>query len=164
MQTSDNSIERHVITGAIERERALTCHHLRPVCHSKLVFSPALTILPLIPAPSKRPKTVRRNSETTSWSRGESRSEGAFVNERNRIALISRGLHTEAARLHISFFTSRRIWVRVAQSGPGADGQILVQTPLLGTGEARLGGVVRDVEAEDRRICPKTYACHSCTS
>jgi hypothetical protein len=58
------------------REVALTCHHLRPVCHGKLVSKPALTILPLIPAPSKRPNTVRRNKETTSWSRGESRSVG----------------------------------------------------------------------------------------
>lgn len=81
-------IERHVTTDSIERESALTCHHLRPVGHGMFVFSPALTILPLIPAPSKRPKTVRRNSETTSWSRGESRSEGGIVNKRNRIAQI----------------------------------------------------------------------------
>jgi hypothetical protein len=52
----------------------LTCHHLRPVFQGKLVSKPALTILPLIPAPSKRPNTVRRNKVTTSWSRGESRS------------------------------------------------------------------------------------------
>jgi len=55
----------------------LTCHHLRFVCQGKLISVPALAILPLIPAPSKRPNTVRRNKETTSWSRGESRSEEA---------------------------------------------------------------------------------------
>ena len=71
----DNWIERrHVMATVVERSSALTCHHLRPVCQGKLVSKPALTILPLIPAPSKRPNTVRRNKVTTSWSRGESRS------------------------------------------------------------------------------------------
>jgi hypothetical protein len=70
------SIERqcHCRFCREEREGRPTCHHLRPVCQGKLVSKPALTILPLIPAPSKRPKTVRRNNVTTSWSRGESRS------------------------------------------------------------------------------------------
>ena len=74
---------------------------------------------------------------------------------------IRPGVHTEAARLYISLFTSGRIWVRVAQRGPCAYRQILVQTPLLRAGEARLGRVVWDVKAEDGRLCPKAYTCHS---
>jgi hypothetical protein len=148
-----------------EKRSALTCHHLRPVCQGKLVSKPALTILPLIPAPSKRPNTVRRNRVTTSWSRGESRSGGMQIVQlaaEPKFALMGdRVLHTEAARLHISLFTSGRIRVRVAQRGPRADRQILVQTPLLRAGEAWLGRVVWDVQAEDGRISSKAYTCHS---
>lgn len=39
--------------------------------------------------------------------------------------------------------------------------QILVQTPLLRAGEAWLGRVVWDVQAEDGRIFPEAYTCHS---
>ena len=70
-------------------------------------------------------------------------------------------LHTEAARLYISLFTSGRIRVRVAQRGPCADLQILVQTPLLRAGEAGLGRLVWYVQAEDRGIFSKAYTCHS---
>lgn len=109
---------------------------------------PALTNLPLIPAPSKRPKTVRRNKETTNWSRGESRSADAIRQHNlNRVTpnYPPGDAHTEAARLYVSLFARRRVGVRVAQSGPGADGKVLVQTPLLCAGEARLGRVVGDV-------------------
>ena len=54
-----------------------TSHHLLLVFHGKLVSNPAFSMRPLIPAPRRRPKTVRRKSVTTSWSRGESRSEMA---------------------------------------------------------------------------------------
>lgn len=60
---------------------SLTCHHLRPAFQGRLVSKPALSILPLIPAPSNRPKTVRRNRVTTNWSRGESRSAATKVDK-----------------------------------------------------------------------------------
>jgi hypothetical protein len=70
-------------------------------------------------------------------------------------------LHTEAACLHISLFTSSGIWVRVSQRGPCTDRQILVQTPLLSAGEAWFGGFVWDVQAEDGGVLSKAYTCHS---
>ena len=69
-------------------------------------------------------------------------------------------LRTEAARLHISLFTSGRIRVRVTQRGPCADWQVLVQTPLLRAGETWLGRVVWDVQAENGGISSKAYTCH----
>ena len=54
----------------------LTSHHLPWFLrfHGSSPVSPALDIRFFIPAPRSRPKTVRRNKVTTSWSRGESRS------------------------------------------------------------------------------------------
>jgi hypothetical protein len=69
--------------------------------------------------------------------------------------------HTEAARLHVSLFASGRIRVRVTERGPCADLQVLVQTPLFRAGEAWLGRLVRDVQAEDGGIFSKAYTCHS---
>jgi hypothetical protein len=69
--------------------------------------------------------------------------------------------HTEAARLHISLLTSGRVRVRVAQRGPCADLQILVQTPLFRAGEAWLRRLVWDVQAEDGGVFSKAYTCHS---
>ena len=112
---------------SIERESALTCHHLRPACHGKLVSNPALTILPLIPAPSKRPKTVRRNNETTSWSRGESRSAGARVNERGRVALISPVTYGSSVPPHLPLYQSLYLgpchleWPRRRWADSGSD-------------------------------------------
>ena len=94
----------------VEREgSAPTCHHLRPVCHGKLVSKPALTILPLIPAPSKRPNTVRRNKETTSWSRGESRSVCVACNQLllDRVALsLTEFTYGSSAPPHLPLYPS----------------------------------------------------------
>jgi hypothetical protein len=73
------------------------------------VSKPALTILPLIPAPSKRPNTVRRNKVTTSWSRGESRSGDMHANHQfscslNRVALMVGPTYGSSAPLHLPLF------------------------------------------------------------
>lgn len=82
--------------------------------------------------------------------------------EPSKVALgwEDRILHTEAARLHISLFTGGRIRVRVAQRGPCADLQILVQTPLFRAGEAWLGRLVWDVQPEDGGVFSEAYTCH----
>ena len=106
-----NGLKReHVMATVVEREgSAPTCHHLRPVCHGKLVSKPALTILPLIPAPSKRPNTVRRNKETTSWSRGESRSVCVACNQLllDRVALsLTEFTYGSSAPPHLPLYPS----------------------------------------------------------
>ena len=58
--------------------RNLTSHHLLPLCQGNSAAIPAFAIRVLMPATSSRPKTVRRNRVTTSWSRGESRSVFMF--------------------------------------------------------------------------------------
>ena len=69
-------------------------------------------------------------------------------------------LHTEAACLHISLFTSGRIRVRVTQRGPCTYYQVLVKTPLFRAGEAWLGRIIWDVQAEDGGVFSKAYAYH----
>jgi hypothetical protein len=59
----------------IQRYGRLTSHHLPWFLRfGSSPMRPALNIRFLIPAPRRRPKTVRRNKVTTSWSLGESRS------------------------------------------------------------------------------------------
>lgn len=57
-----------------ESEDGRTSHHRLPDVHDKLGFIPALSMRFLIPAVSSKPRTVKRNRVTTSWSLGESRS------------------------------------------------------------------------------------------
>lgn len=53
-----------------------TSHHRLPTNHDDILGSmPALSMRFLIPELSSKPKTVRRNRVTTSWSLGESRSK-----------------------------------------------------------------------------------------
>lgn len=53
---------------------------------------------------------------------------------------------TETARLDISFLPSRRVWIRVAERSTRTYGQVLIQAPLLRTGQTRLGRIVRRVQ------------------
>ena len=115
-----------------------TSHHRRLVLQGKVESNPALSILFLIPAPSRRPNTVSRKRVTTSWSLGESRSVVTSVNAHLR----SVGKLTETTSFYIPFLPSCSVKVGVPYLRPRAFRQVLIQTPLLGTRQAWLARIV----------------------
>lgn len=53
---------------------------------------------------------------------------------------------TKASGLNVALFPCRSVWVGVSKRRSGADMEILVETPLLGTRETGLVGIIWDVE------------------
>jgi len=132
-----------------ENENGQTSHHRLPGDHDKLGLIPALSMRFLIPAVSSKPRTVKRNKVTTSWSLGESRSARSS-SSCHKNAKTSR--LTETSRFYVTFLSRRCIWVCVSEGCPSADREVLIQAPLLGARQTRLRRIIGRVHMKDRVV------------